>query len=249
MPDIKAYRLPDGALTDRCIVVTGAGDGIGRAVAIAAAAHGARVTLLGRTTSKLEATYDTIVEAGGPRPAICPFDLHNADPNAYQAIADGLEKEYGRLDGLVHNAGILGQRTPIEHADPSRWQEVMQVNLTAPFLLTKPCLPLLKRSEDASVIFVSSGVGRRGSAYWGAYAVSKFGVEGLMEVLADELEENTAVRVNSLNPGRTRTSMRASAYPAEDPETLLTAEDIVQPFLYLLGPDSRGVTGRAFEAQ
>jgi NAD(P)-dependent dehydrogenase (short-subunit alcohol dehydrogenase family) len=137
----------------------------------------------------------------------------------------------------------------VEHYDPVEWLRVIQVNLNAPFLLTQACLPLLKRAPDASVLFTSSGVGRRGRAYWGAYSASKFAIEGLMQVLADELDENSRVRVNSINPGRVRTAMRAAAYPAENPAELLTPQDIVLPYLYLLGPDSRDVHGRALDAQ
>ena len=150
---------------------------------------------------------------------------------------------------MLHNAGLLGSLTPLEHYDPVEWLRVIQVNLNAPFLLTQACLPLLKSAADASLLFTSSGVGRRGRAYWGAYSVSKFAVEGMMQILADELDENSRIRVNSINPGRVRTAMRAAAYPAENPDELLAPEDIVLPYLYLLGPDSREVRGKALDAQ
>jgi NAD(P)-dependent dehydrogenase (short-subunit alcohol dehydrogenase family) len=236
-------------LAGRTILVTGAGDGIGRAVSSAFAAHGATVILLGRTTPKLEAVYDEIVSAGGPQPAIYPMDLEGATPDDHRQLAENIASQLGRLDGLLHNAGLLGSLTPIAHYDPVEWLRVVQVNLNAPFLLTQSCLPLLERAPEASIVFTSSGVGRRGRAYWGAYGASKFGVEGLMQILADELEENSAVRVNSLNPGRVRTAMRAAAYPAENPASLLTPAEIVTPYLYLMGPDSVGVHGRALDAQ
>ena len=236
-------------LAGRTILVTGAGDGIGRAVSSAFAAHGATVILLGRTTPKLEAVYDEIVAAGGPQPAIYPMDLEGATPDDHRQLAENIASQLGRLDGLLHNAGLLGSLTPIAHYDPVEWLRVVQVNLNAPFLLTQSCLPLLERAPEASIVFTSSGVGRRGRAYWGAYGASKFGVEGLMQILADELEENSAVRVNSLNPGRVRTAMRAAAYPAENPASLLTPAEIVTPYLYLMGPDSVGVHGRALDAQ
>lgn len=236
-------------LAGRTILVTGAGDGIGRAVSSAFAAHGATVILLGRTTPKLEAVYDEIVSAGGPQPAIYPMDLEGATPGDHRQLAENIASQLGRLDGLLHNAGLLGSLTPIAHYDPVEWLRVVQVNLNAPFLLTQSCLPLLERAPEASIVFTSSGVGRRGRAYWGAYGASKFGVEGLMQILADELEENSAVRVNSLNPGRVRTAMRAAAYPAENPASLLTPAEIVTPYLYLMGPDSVGVHGRALDAQ
>jgi len=240
---------PDSNLLDgRIILVTGAGAGIGRAVAKAFAAHGATVGLLGRTLKKLEALYDEILADGHPRPSIVHLDLAKADGPAYFQLADSIRDEYGRLDGIVHNAGILGHRSPIEHYDVKTWSEVMHINLTVPFVMTQTLLPLLRAADDASVIFTSSGVGRKGRAYWGAYAVSKFGTEGLSQVLADELD-GTTIRANCINPGRTRTSMRAAAYPGEDPETLLPPEAIMAPYLYLMGPDSRGVTGQSLDAQ
>lgn len=246
--DVKDYQAPPDALRGRIILVTGAGDGIGRAVSKACAAHGATVLLLGRTVSKLESVYDDIVSAGHPQPGICPMDLSTAQGEQYDELTKSIEKEYGRLDGLLHNAGILGQRTPIEQYDVGTWQLVMHVNVTAAFILTQICLPLLKRSDDASIVFTSSGVGREGRAYWGAYAVSKFATEGLMQVLADETD-GTPIRVNAVNPGKTRTAMRAEAYPAEDRSKLARPEDIVGPYLYLLGPDSRGVTGESLDCQ
>jgi NAD(P)-dependent dehydrogenase (short-subunit alcohol dehydrogenase family) len=243
------YAAPGHLLAERVILVTGAGDGIGKAVSLACAAHGATVILLGRTVAKLESVYDAVTAAGGPQPAIYPMDLEGAVPNDHRQLAQRIESELGRLDGLLHNAGLLGSLTPLEHYDPVEWLRVIQVNLNAPFLLTQACLPLLKRAPDASVLFTSSGVGRRGRAYWGAYSASKFAIEGLMQVLADELDENSRVRVNSINPGRVRTAMRAAAYPAENPAELLPPEDIVLPYLYLLGPDSRDVHGRALDAQ
>jgi NAD(P)-dependent dehydrogenase (short-subunit alcohol dehydrogenase family) len=243
------YTPRADVLAGRTILVTGAGDGIGKAASLAFAAHGATVVLLGRTVVKLEAVYDDIAAAGGPQAAIYPMDLEGATPDDHRQLADNVASQLGRLDGLLHNAGLLGSLTPIEHYDPVEWLRVIQVNLNAPFLLTQSCLPLLKRAPDASIVFTSSGVGRRGRAYWGAYSASKFGIEGLMQILADELEENSAVRVNSINPGRVRTAMRAAAYPAENPAELLTPADIVVPYLYLMGPDSVGVHGQALDAQ
>ena len=243
------YSPASDLLEDRVILVTGAGDGIGRAVSRAFAAHGASVILLGRTVSKLEAVYDEIVAGGGPQPAIYPMDLLGAGPDDYEELRERVGAELGRLDGLLHNAGALGVLAPLEHYDVQTWQQVMQVNLNAAFLLTRACLDLLKRAPDASVIFTGSGVGRRGRAYWGAYSVSKFAVEGLMQVLADELAANTRVRVNSLNPGAVRTSMRAAAYPAEDQSRLAAPEDVVAAYLYLMGPDAGGCHGQALDAQ
>jgi NAD(P)-dependent dehydrogenase (short-subunit alcohol dehydrogenase family) len=245
----QEYSDDIGTLDGRVVLVTGASDGIGRAVAIAAAARGARVALLARTVRKLEAAYDAILAAGGPRPSICQFDLLSSAWKDYETLVQVLDAEYGRLDGLVHCAGLLGRLTPVEHIDPATWAQVLQVNVTAPFLLTRACLPLLRRSEDASIVFTSSTVGRRGRAYWGSYAVSKFATEGFMQVLADELASFGRIRVNSLNPGRTRTAMRHQAYPDEDPSTLPTPDAVAPAFLRLLSPVSRGVNGQALDAQ
>lgn len=246
--DPRNYSPRADLLTDRVILVTGAGTGIGRAVAKSLAAHGATVGLLGRALKALEALYDEIVADGQPRPSIAHMNLAKADGPAYFQLTDSIRDEFGRLDGIVHNAGILGHRSPIEHYDVKTWSEVMHLNLTVPFVMTQTMLPLLKESNDASIVFTSSGVGRKGRAYWGAYAVSKFGIEGMSQVLADELD-GTSIRANCINPGSTRTRMRAAAYPGEDPETVAAAEDIVAPYLYLLGPDSKGITGQSLDAQ
>ncbi len=243
------YTPAKDLLKDRVILVTGAGAGIGRTVAKGLGAHGATVILLGRTTRKLESVYDEILAAGGPLPGIYPMDLMGAEYTDYEEMVGALDKEYGRLDGLLHNAGILGERAPIEHHEIHIWQQVLQVNLTAPFLLTKACLELLYKSPDASVVFTASGVGRKARAYWGAYAVSKYGIEALSLMLADETEFRGTLRANSLNPGAVRTAMRRQAFPAEDLTTLKTPEDILPDYLYLLGPDSKGVTGQQFDAQ
>ena len=243
-----SYEPSDDLLENRVILVTGAGDGIGRATSRAFARHGATVILLGRTVRKLEDTYDRIINDGGPEPAIYPLDLLGAQPDHYDELVKNVRDQLGRLDGLLHNASLLGMLSPLEHYDLESWSKVMQVNVHAPLLLTRASLSLLRESADASIIFTSSGVGRKARAYWGAYAISKFANEGMMQVLSDELD-TTSVRVNSLNPGAVRTTMRAAAYPGEDPRKLLTPDDIVKPYLYLMGPDSHGVNGQALSAQ
>lgn len=243
------YQPPSQLLHGRIIFVTGAGDGIGRAASLAFAAHGATVILAGRTVAKLEAVYDNITAAGYPEAVIQPLDLNGATEADYQQLADAILDQFGRLDGLLHNASELGQRTPIANYQVNTWQKVMQVNVNAQFMLTKALLPVLEQSPDAAIVFTSSGVGRVGRAFWGAYAVSKFATEGLCQVLASELEETTRIRVNCINPGATRTRMRAAAYPAEDPRTLKTPEQIMPAYLYLMGADSVGVTGKSFNAQ
>ncbi|OUE38534.1 YciK family oxidoreductase [Billgrantia desiderata SP1] len=243
------YEAPADLLRDRIVLVTGAGDGIGRAAALAYARHGATVILLGRTIAKLEKVYDEIEAAGGPQPAIFPLNLEGATLKDYHDMAETLDKEFGRLDGILHNAGLLGRITPFEQYNPELWDQVMQININGPVWMTQALLPLLKSSPDASVVFTSSSVGRKGRAYWGAYAVSKFATEGFMEVLADEVEHLGTIRVNTLNPGATRTKMRANAYPGEDPQTLRTPEEIMPTYLWLMGPDSKGCNGQRFDAQ
>ena len=247
MDDWLDYEPAADRLADRIILVTGATAGIGRAVASALIRFGATVILHGRNERKLEETYEAL-KSLGPEPACAALDLERAQGDDYQRLVDSIEERYGRLDGVLHNAALLGDRSPIEHYDIALWQRIVHVNLNATFILTRCLLPLLKEAEDASILFTTSTVGHSGRAYWGAYAASKFGVEGLAQVLADELE-NTTIRVNTINPGATRTSMRRRAYPAEDVNTLTAPEAITAPYLYLLGPDSRGVSGRYFECQ
>lgn len=234
------------ALSNRIVLITGAGDGIGKAMALAAAAAGATVVLLGRTTSKLEAVYDEIVDAGHPEPGIVPMDLLRAGVEDVTALAEVIETNYGRLDCLLHNASILGERVPFENYSLSEWEQVMQVNLSAVVLLTRLLLPLLQKSDDARLLFTSSSVGETPRAYWGAYAVSKYGMEGFAKLLAEELENTSKIRVNIINPGATRTTMRAAAYPTEDPRDLKTPADLVPLYLYLMGPEGRAEHGRTF---
>ena len=244
----KGYRPIPDLLQGKTVLVTGAGDGIGRAAALAYASHGATVILLGRTQSKLEQVYDAIEVAGGPRPALVTLDLATATEDNVMHLASGLAGEFPHLDGLLHNASVLGERRPVESARYASWLEVMQVNVNAQFLLTRHLLPLLQAAPAASIIFTSSGVGRTGKAFWGAYAVSKFATEGFMQVLASELENTSPVRVNSLNPGPTNTAMRRMAYPGERPTDNPAPEDIMATYLFLMGDDSVGITGQAFNA-
>ncbi len=247
--DPRSYTCPDGILRDRIILITGSSDGIGKALALRAAKLGAQVILHGRSVSKLEKVYDRIEDIeSAPRPSIAVMDLESANAESYTTLAQSIDSEFGRLDGLVHNASILGERFSIEQYDAVTWQKVMHVNVTATFALTQVFLPLLQLSADPSVIFTSSGVGRTGKAFWGAYAASKFATEGLSQVLADE-HRHGKLRANCINPGPTRTNMRLAAYPAEDRDLLKRPEDILAPYIYLLGPDSKGVTGESFDAQ
>ena len=244
----RLYQAPPDVLQGRVIAITGAGSGIGRAVALAAAAHGAQLVLIGRNVKRLEGVHAQIRALRRAEASIAPLDLERALASDYDALAAALLQRYGYLDGLLHNAALLGALAPIEHADLPSWCRVLHVNLTAACALTQVLLPALRASADASLVFTSSSVGRRGRANWGAYAVSKFGVEGLSQVLAEELQGSN-VRVNAINPGATRTTMRRQAYPGENAETLATPESIVNAYLWLLGPASRGISGLSLDCQ
>nr|VFK38518.1 MAG: NAD(P)-dependent dehydrogenase, short-chain alcohol dehydrogenase family [Candidatus Kentron sp. SD]VFK48277.1 MAG: NAD(P)-dependent dehydrogenase, short-chain alcohol dehydrogenase family [Candidatus Kentron sp. SD]VFK80426.1 MAG: NAD(P)-dependent dehydrogenase, short-chain alcohol dehydrogenase family [Candidatus Kentron sp. SD] len=239
----ESYSPKKDLLAAHVILVTGAAIDLGSAAARAFASHGATVVLLDHDVPALEAIYDDISRMNAPEPAIYPMSLMGATPTHYEELADRVDSEFGRLDGLLHAGTELGTPSPIEHYDVMQWAKVIQVNLHAPFLLTRACLPLLKRAEDASVVFTSADVGRRGRAYWGAYGVSKFAIEGLVQILADELETESHVRVNGVDPGAVRTHLRSAAYPAENPMILLKPEEVMPIYLFLMGKDSRSLNG------
>ncbi|MBB1270203.1 YciK family oxidoreductase [Shewanella sp. SR44-3] len=242
------YQAGKDLLINKTILVTGAGDGIGKAAAIEFAKYGATVILLGKTVKKLESVYDIIVNAGYPTPAIVPLDLKGATEQHYIDMAETIAEQFTYLDGLLHNASQLGALGPFEHIDLASLEDIMKVNVTAQVLLTKAMLPIMRKAPTASIIFTSSGVGRQGKAYWGPYAFSKFATEGMMQVLAHECD-GTSIRVNSINPGATRTEMRAKAYPGEDPMSLKTAEEIMPSYLFLMGEDSVKTNGAQLNAQ
>jgi len=236
-------------LKDKIILVTGAGDGMGRAASIEYASQGASVILLGRDVKNLEKTHDIIISKNAPSPMISLMDLSKADGNDYQELADNLINKYGRLDGLLLNAAMLGDRSPISQYDVSIWVNTIHVNLTSQFILTKSLLPGLEKSRSASVIFTTSGVGKIGKAFWGAYSVSKFGVEGLCQILCDEYQKDKTIRFNCINPGAIRTKMRKLAYPLEDPEKLLTPEDILDKYVWLMSDSSKEIDGQSIDCQ
>jgi NAD(P)-dependent dehydrogenase (short-subunit alcohol dehydrogenase family) len=238
-----------GELAGRVIAVTGATGGIGRALCHAAARSGAELILLARNEARLRALHAELEPVSPGAALMAPLDLEKAVAGDYDRIAAAVEQRFGRLDGLVHCAALLGTLTPIELYDVPTWCRVMHVNLTAAFALTQVLLPALRRSPDASVIFTSSSVGRKGRAHWGAYAASKFALEGLSQVLADELSGNSRVRVNTLNPGRARTLMRRQAYPSENLESVPLPETLLEPYLQLLGPRGAGITGQSLNCQ
>ncbi len=246
--NFSEYQPRPDLLKDRIILITGAGDGIGRAAAISYALHGATVVLHGRTLNKLEVIYDEIESLGAPQPAILPLQLSSASVHDYEVLYNTLEQQFGRLDGILHNAGILGERTELAHYPIETWDDVMAVNLRAPFLLTQELLPLLTKSQSAAVLFASSAVGHEARERWGAYSVSKIAIEAVNQIFAKE-HSYPNVRFNCINPGATRTAMRAKAYPDEDPKILTTPEAIMPAYLYLMGEDSLQHNGESFNAQ
>ena len=241
--------LSDNCLEDKVILVTGAGDGIGKAAAISYASHGAKVILLGKTLANLENTYDEITTKGYSDPSISLLDLSTADGNDYDDLKNNLAINYKHLDGLLLNASILGDRSPIEDYDISIWVQTLHVNLTAQFILVKTLLPVLHLSNKASVVFTSSGVGKVGKAFWGAYSVSKFGIEGLSQILSNEHSNDKSIRFNCINPGAIETKMRKAAYPLENPMNLLKPEDIMKKYLWLMSDDSSDIFGQSIDCQ
>lgn len=243
------WKASSDELAGKTVLITGASRGIGEAVALSCAQHGAEVLLLGRDEAALARVYDQITDMGCTKPGIIPLDLNTRDPSLYTTLADELAGAEVMLDGLVHNASMLGERRALAQTSPESWDEVMQVNMTSVFLLTRALMPLLEAASTASVVLTSSGVGRQGKAYWGAYAVSKFATEGFMQVLADELSATSSVRVNSLNPGAVNTGMRRAAYPGEPPDTNPAPAALTDRWLYLLSDASRDLHGQALSAQ
>ncbi|WP_299329243.1 YciK family oxidoreductase [uncultured Psychrobacter sp.] len=246
---IRNFVAEDDSLEGKVILVTGAGDGIGRVAALTYARFGATVLLLGRTTSKLEAVYDEIESRGGKQPAILPMDLETASYDEMQKLERLIDKEFGQLDGLLHNAGILGALTPLEMYDVDMFAKVMQINFTATFKLTQALLPLLKDANNGSIVFTSSTVGTYPRAFWGAYALSKQALEGMSDIFTQETQNTTNLRFNCINPGGTRTNMRAHAYPGESPMSLKTPEDIMPGYVCLMSDESIGVRGQVVALQ
>lgn len=241
--NLQDYTPANELLQDRVILVTGAGDGIGRAAAKAYAAHGATVVLMSKTIKKLEAVYDEIEALGAPQPAIYPMNFEGAAAKDYDDLAQTIEREFGRLDGLLNNAAWVGALTPFKMLDTELWSRVMMVNLHAPFMLTRACLPLLEQAPDPAIVFSAQACQR---AYWGAFGVAKGGQQAMAEILAHEYDGDRPIRVNSVDTGPVRSQMRLTHFPGEDPNSLRTPDQVVGPYLYFMGPDSRGVTGQTY---
>jgi NAD(P)-dependent dehydrogenase (short-subunit alcohol dehydrogenase family) len=238
------YPPAENLLTGKVILVTGAADGIGRALSLACGRLGATVVLLDKMVPRLEKLYDEIETAGGPQPAIYPMNLEGASVKDYADLADNISQQLGRLDGLVNNAGWIGVMTPFTLLDVEMYQRIMTVNLHAPYLLTQACIPLLKASDDPSIVFSTHRCNR---AYWGPFAVAKSAQLGLIELLAHEYSGEQPIRINGVDSGPVNTEMRRHHYPGEDWNTLPLPENIIQPYLYFLGADSKGVSGQNVE--
>ena len=237
-----SYTANKDLLNDKVILVTGASDGIGKAAAKAYAAHGATVILCAKTPSGLDAVYDEIEAAGGPQPAVLAIDFETATADNYENLAQLVENEFGHLDGLLVNAGWLGHSAAISQYDIENWFKVMQINLNAPFLITRALLPLLNKSDASSIVFT---LDEKDSAYWGAYGVSKSGLTSFMKILADELDsDSNPIRVNAIKPDKVRTKLYMRAYPGEDPNSLQQADEIMEQYLYLMGADSQDSHGQ-----
>lgn len=244
MNKLENYSAPEDLLKNRVILITGAGQGLGRAAALAYASHGATVILHGRKVKKLESVYDEIETIGKAQALIYPLDLESANDKDFSVIAQAIEQQLGRLDGILHNAAFLYGLTPLENQTVEQWRIMLQVNLIAPFALTKACTPLLKASPDASVIMTSSSQGHMPSAYWGGFAVAKAGIEALVKIQADEWEAIPNMRINTIVPGIVNSPQRAKTHPGEIKQTMRQPQDLMAAYLYLMGPDSKGMNGQ-----
>jgi NAD(P)-dependent dehydrogenase (short-subunit alcohol dehydrogenase family) len=230
-------------LFNRICLITGSSRGIGLGVARVFAENGARVILHGRDENVLRRS---LAELSEPKQhSYITADINT--PEGAVVLAAAFLRLHEKLDVLIHSAGVLGPKIPLADYPEAAWNDVLRVNLTAPFLLTQALLPALRKGANPSVVFISSSVGRRGRAEWGGYVVTKFGVEGLTQAWADELKEEN-VRVNAVNPGGTRTQMRAAGYPQEDPLTLPTPEEIAPVFVWLARADTQ-ITGESLDAR
>ncbi|MBS4098207.1 MAG: YciK family oxidoreductase [Sulfuricella sp.] len=241
---MKNHQAPPDLLKDRVILVTGAGQGIGKVAALTFAAHGATVILHGKSTRKLEKVYDEIEAAGYPEPAIFPLDLEKATDADFNALAEGINQQLGRLDGILHNAVRGGRPQPLSDQTLEQWLDFLRINLAAPFALTRACLPLLLAAPDASVILTSETHGHTPAPFWGGFAVSKAGLEVMAKIWAMELDIHPNLRFNTLIPGPVQSPQRANTHPAEERRKLPTPADLMPAYLYLMGSASRGTSGQ-----
>lgn len=249
MNKLESYSAPKDLLKDRVILITGAGQGLGRVAALTYANYGATVILHGRMVKKLEGVYDEIEAIGKAQPLIYPLNLERAEDKDFVTIAQAIEQQLGRLDGILHNAAFLYGLSPIENQTIEQWRTMLQVNLVTSFALTKACLPLLKAAPDASIVMTSSSHGHKPSAYWGGFTVAKAGIEALVKVQADEWEAIPSLRINTIVPGIVNSPQRVKTHPGEVKQTMRQPEDLMATYLYLMGPDSKGVSGQTVFCQ
>jgi NAD(P)-dependent dehydrogenase (short-subunit alcohol dehydrogenase family) len=235
-------------LAQRVILVTGAGQGLGRTAALSFAAHGATVILLGRHLKRLESVYDEIMAAGYPQPLIFPLDLEKATEQDYAAMAEGIHQALGRLDGILHNAAHFDNLSPLEIQTMAQFETMLRVNLIAPFALTKACLPMLKRAQDAAVLFTLSSYGHEPKAYWGAHGISKAALEHMLQAWALELEQIPGLRLNGIIPGPVQSPQRRKSHPGELHQDLPAASSLMATYLYMMGPKSVGISGKVVRA-
>ena len=243
MKKLATYVAPNDLLKDRVVFVTGAGQGLGRIAALAYANHGATVILHGRRVEKLERVYDEIEAIGKAQALIYPLNFENAQDKDFVILAQAIEQQLGRLDGILHNAAFLHGLSPLENQTMEQWQAILKINLIAPFALTRACISLLKAAPDASVIMTSSSHGHNPSAYWGGFTIAKAGIEALVKVQADEWEAIPNLRINAIVPGIVNSPQRARTHPGEVKESILQPESLIANYLYLMGPDSKDMNG------
>ncbi len=241
---LNEFQPSEDYLKDRIILITGASRGIGKAVALECARLGATVLLIAKDLKRLEQTYDDILALGAPQPAILNMDLESAGAEDYQTVANSIAQEYGRLDGLLNNAGRVGGLTPLQNVDLQNWSKLITLHLHAPLLLIRACIPLLRNSDDPAILFTIDQANR---AYWGAYGVSKYGQIGLLNILADELDGDKKIRVNGIHPGIVRTDLRTHNYPGINPSEFPPPESVTAPFIYFLGSDSKNITNQIYK--
>ncbi|MEG3592282.1 MAG: SDR family NAD(P)-dependent oxidoreductase [Pseudomonadota bacterium] len=238
---LKNYKPVKHLLKDKIILVTGAGSGIGKSVSVAYAKHGATVILMSKTIKNLEIVYDEIMASGYTEPSIYPLNFKGATQEDFLKLHDSINKEYGRLDGLLNNAAQVGGLRPIKLLEPHDWESLTRINLHSPFLLTQNCIPLLEKSEDPSILF---SIDHKTKAYWGAYGISKYAQIGLIKILSEELSGEQYIRVNGIDPGAIRTNLRIHNYPGEDPNEMVSADSITSSYIYFMGKDSAEITGQ-----
>tara|TARA_R110000868_G_scaffold31675_5_gene116048 strand:- start:4034 stop:4792 length:759 start_codon:yes stop_codon:yes gene_type:complete len=237
--NLDNITLNYNAFNNKSILITGCTDGIGKAVALECAKHNANLILLGKNARKLDKLKTEIQELYNNTPDLLLFDLEKAGFEHYEELANTLSQKHQKLDILLHNAAILGVKTDINNYPILDWFKTMQVNLNSPFILTQTLLPLLKKSNQAELIFTTAPEGFNSQAYYGAYAISKAGINNLAEILSLELESNTNINVNTINPNKVLTKLRNKSFPGEDKRNLLLPENIVGYYLYLMSNPDR----------